>query len=302
MSDASTVPGSLDPMAVLVTGAGGNLGRVLVPALVNAGHAVRTFDARGGDVTGDVRRADDVARAIDGVDAIVHAAALHGVHLSRFPASDFWETNVSGTFHVYDAAARGGVSRVVLCSTIGVYGHPIEQPAVIEDDTPIAPRDVYGMSKALCEEMARAYARIAGIGTIALRLGMFVPETWERYGFRLLFGGVDDRDVADAVVRALKHEPAEGFDAMNVIAEVPFGDPGELATEPRGLIERHWPGASDGFDVASLVWGATVWRSTKARERLGWRPRRGFGEFIEAHRRGDRRHYPFAGLPQWGLD
>jgi nucleoside-diphosphate-sugar epimerase len=287
---------------VLVTGAEGNLGRVLVPALRDGGYDVRTFDARGGDVTGDVRDAGDVGRAVEGAEAIVHAAALHGVHLGLYPPQDFWQTNVTGTFNVYDAAASGAVARIVLCSTMGVYGHKIDDPAIVYDGTPVAPGDVYGMSKALAEEIARAYTRIAGITTVALRLGMFVPETWERYGFRLLFGGVDDRDVAQAVVRALSYEPDGGFDAMNVMADVPFDDPFAFADDPAAVIEEHWPGTSElGFDVDELVWGATIWLSNKARERLGWRPQYGFGEFLAAHRRGDRAHYPFAELPQWGV-
>ena len=289
-------------MRVLVTGAEGNLGRVVVPALGEAGHEVRTMDARGGDVVGDVRSPEDVTRAVEGIDAVVHAAALHGVHLDRWSPHDFWETNATGTFNVYAAAADASVSRVVLCSTMGVYGRRIEEPAVVWDAAPVLPADVYGLSKAVCEEVARAHTRISGIVTVALRLGMFVPETFERYGFRLLFGGVDDRDVAQAVVLALAYEPDGGFDAMNVMAEVPFDDPFELAEEPEALLERHWPGVGElGLDIGELVWGATIWRSEKARRELGWTPRHGFGEFLTAYRRGDEAYYPWAGRPQWGV-
>jgi nucleoside-diphosphate-sugar epimerase len=282
-------------LIVLVTGAGGNLGRVLLPALAEAGHTVRELDLRAG---GDIRDAEAVARGVEGVDAVVHGAALHGVHLDRFGPHDFWATNVTGTFNVY--AARP--PRVVLCSTMGVYGHAIEEPATITDDTPVAPRDVYGLSKALCEQLGSHHARIGQTATVALRLGMFVPESFERYGFRLLFGGVDDRDVARAVVLALEHEPEDGFEAMNVMAEVPFDDPRELAEDPEALLERHWPGASRlGLDVRELVWGATIWRSARARRLLGWEPEHGFGEFLDAYRRGDRGYYPFADLPQWGI-
>jgi UDP-glucose 4-epimerase len=287
---------------VLVTGSGGNLGRVVVPALEEAGHEVRTMDQRGGDVEGDVRDADAVARAVDGVDAVVHGAALHGVHLDRWSPHDFWATNVTGTFNVYEAARSAAVSRIVLCSTMGVYGHAIGEPAVIHDATPVAPTEVYGMSKALCEELARAYTRIGGVVTVALRLGMFVPETFERYGFRLLFGGVDDRDVAQAVVLALGHDPDGGFDAINVMAEVPFGDPFAFADDPGAVVEEHWPGTREqGFAIGDLVWGATIWRSEKAKQLLGWQPKHGFGEFLDAYRRGDTGYYPFAELPQWGV-
>jgi UDP-glucose 4-epimerase len=72
-------------MKVLVTGAGGNLARVVVPALAAAGHTPRLLDVRPIDTThdllqGDLRNPDDLARTVDDVDAVVHAAALHSIH------------------------------------------------------------------------------------------------------------------------------------------------------------------------------------------------------------------------------
>lgn len=284
-------------MLVLVTGAGGTLGRALRPALAGAGHSIRTFDTRDGDVVGDIRDADAVARAVAGVDAIVHAAALHAVHLDLRSPREFWDTNVTGTFNVYEAARRQGVSRVVFCSTMGVYGRRLHEATVIDDETPVAPSDLYATTKALGEQLAAAYARSAGIATVALRLGMFVPETWERYGFRLLFGGVDERDAADAVTRALAYTPVGGFETMNVFAEVPFDDPVELARDPEGVLERHWPGLTLlGLDARAFPPGTAIWRSDRARAALGWRAHHTFGQFLDAHRRSERAASPADGL------
>lgn len=291
-------------MRVLVTGAGGNLGRAVIPVLEALGHEVSALDLRPEHGGGDVRRAEDVARAVERADAVVHAAALHGVHLARFGAHEFWATNVTGTFNVYAAKPP----RVVLCSTMGVYGHPIEVPATISEQTPVAPTDVYGLSKALSEELARYYARVEGIPTVALRLGMFVPETFVRYGFRLLFGGVDDRDVAQAVALALEHSPAQGFDCFDVMAKTPFvpADAAELALNPGALLERNWPGtlelaAERRLDIRALIWGATLWPIEKAERELGFAPRHGFEEFLDALRRDDPGYYPSVCQTQWGL-
>ncbi len=209
-------------MHVLITGASGNLGRALVPALVEAGHTPRLMDFRPLEtlhpfIQGDVRSADDVRRAVAGVDAVVHAAALHGIHLRNWVPHDYWAINVTGTFNVYEAAREAGVEQLVLCSTMGVYGASAQPPAdawgVVTEGLPCLPAEIYGVSKRLCEELARDYGRRWGMRTVALRLGMFVPERFERYGFRLLFGGVDDRDVAQAVLRALAYAPPSGFDA-----------------------------------------------------------------------------------------
>jgi len=306
---------------VLITGAGGNLGRVVAPALVEAGHTPRLFDFRPIEhpgatqqelVQGDVRNPEDVARAVQGVDAIVHAAALHGIHLNKWQPHDFWTTNVTGTFNVYEAARISNVKQFVLCSTIGVYGESTKPPegswGMVTEDLPTLPGDVYGMSKWLCEQMGRYYSRRWGLTTVALRLGMFVPETFERYGFRLLFGGVDDRDVAQAVLLALAHRPQDGFDYFNISADVPFSlqDARQLSDDPESVLEKYWPGSAalfreKGLNVRELIWGGLIWPPDKARRVLSYRPRYNFTEFLDALRSGNIAHYQFAGLPHWGV-
>jgi nucleoside-diphosphate-sugar epimerase len=257
-------------MKVLVTGAGGNLARVVVPALAVAGHTPRLLDFRPIDTThellqGDLRSPDDLARAVEGVDAVVHAAALHGIHRGHWPPQDFWVINVDGTFNLYQAATTAKVAKVVLASSMAVYGASLQPPAdawgIVTEDSPVLPEDEYGLSKWLGEELARYHARRQEAQTVALRLGMFVPETFERYGLRVLFGGVDDRDVAQAVLLALEHEPAGGFEAVDVMAEVPFqpADAAGLHANPAGVLERYWPGctalfADRGLELEELVW------------------------------------------------
>lgn len=115
---------------------------------------------------------------------------------------------------------------------------------------------------------------------------MFVPETFERYGFRLLFGGVDDRDVVQAAVLAMTHRPEGGFDPFNVLADVPFGpgDAAELHHDPQAVLERHWPGCGAlfderGLDVPKLIWSELLWPPTKAKAILGYRPQYSFTQF-----------------------
>lgn len=303
-------------MRVVVTGAGGSLGRVAVPALAERGHEVRLFDLQdlASDhevIRGDVRDLDSVMEALDASDAVVHGAAIHGIHIASWPPEAFWSINATGTFNVYEAARRQGVEHVVLSSSMAVYGAKAteESWAYVPDDTPPVPDDVYGISKLTCEGLARYYARREGVSTVALRLGMFVPESFERYGFRLLFGGVDDRDVAQAVLLALDHEPRDGFDVFNIFADTPFDqrDAEHLANDPVAVVEAHWPGtreaaAARGLDPDELIWGWAVWSIDKAKRTLGYQPRHNFGEFLAALRRDDPDYYPFAGLARWGVD
>jgi UDP-glucose 4-epimerase len=305
-------------MKVLVTGAHGNLGRAVLPALEAAGHDVVGFDFR--DVAspyrvlvGDLREPAAVAEAMKDVDAVVHAAALHGIHLRSWSSEDFWQINATGTFNVYEQVHAAGIGRVVLSSTMGVYGTSLRRTpsafAWTSERDPLLPLDVYGASKVVCEELARFHARAHGIVTSALRFGMYVPADFVHYGFRLLFGGVDDRDVADSVLRALEHDPDGGFDAFNVMADVPFvpEDATGMASDPLAVIERYWPGSSELFverriDAHAQIWGETLWPVEYAKSVLGYRPRHGFVEFLAALRASDESYYPQAGLPRWGVD
>jgi nucleoside-diphosphate-sugar epimerase len=302
---------------VLITGAGGNLGRAAIPALEAEGHALRLFDFRPIDtdhelIIGDVRDAAAVAGAVAGVDAVVHGAALHGVHLDTWPASDFWSINAGGTFTVYEAARAVGVRHIVLASSMVVYGG-VEGDGrgweVRTEDSPFAPRDVYGLTKVVVETTARFFAAVHGVSTVALRLGMFVPETFERYGFRLLFGGVDDRDVGQAVTLALDHDPAEGFAAFNIMADSGLRpqDLPDLQADVGQTLDRRWPGTVEmihrrGLDLNDLVWGRLLFPIDKAKERLGFRPRYDFAAFLRAWHHNDLGHYPYAGQPWWGVD
>ena len=302
-------------MRVLVTGAGGNLGRCAVPVLEREGHELRLLDFRRLDtdhelVEGDVRDRDTVARAVAGMDAVVHGAALHGIHLDTWSPDDFWSINVDGTFNVYRAAQAAGVERLVLASSMAVYGVGAgerDRWAVVPEDAPPRPRDLYGLTKTLAEDTARFYADTHEMTTVGLRLGMFVPETFERYGFRLLFGGVDDRDVGEAVALSLVHQPEERFATFNIMADngLTLADIDGLDTDLAGTLDRHWPGTSDlvserGADLQDLVWGGALYRVDRGREELGYRPRYDFAAFLEAWRRGDTEHYPFAEHDWWG--
>jgi UDP-glucose 4-epimerase len=157
--------------------------------------------------------------------------------------------------------------------------------------------------------MAAFYDRRHGIRTIAYRLGMFVPESFVGYGFRLLKGGVDDRDVAQAFLLGLDNTTIS-FDAFNVMAEVPFSveEFGRWSQEPETFLEERYPGAAElveeqGVDFGELVrmWGFTYWSIQKAKRVLGYSPRYNFPEFFEVLMRGDRSHYPYANLPWWGV-
>ena len=69
--------------------------------------------------------------------------------------------------------------------------------------------------------------------------------------------------------------------------------------------DQHWPGTASllqhrGLEVAELVWGRRIYPVDHAKDVLGYRPQYGFDSFLQAFRRGDSTHYPYAHEPWWG--
>ncbi len=252
-------------------------------------------------IRGDLRRPDDLHRAMEGVDAVVHAAAWHGMHLRDHSPSDFWELNVDATFAVFEAAVESGVSRAVVASTMGVYGasrtRGVDGAAVrLHEGLPLRPTNVYELSKAITEQIAASYDLRSehGVRSVALRFGMFVPEPFLHGGIRFLYGGIDERDVAAAVAVALDRTldaRAGAFGAFNAFSALPFDDRDALplTQDPLEVVARHWPDAPTLMERAAVsLWGPIhEWYDISlAREALGWSPRYGFDTFLEALRRG----------------
>ena len=292
-------------MRVLVTGAGGTLGRVVLPALAQAGHEAVALDLRAGQgaaewIEGDVRDEEAVLAAVEGADVVVHAAALHGIHLADHSPREFYDLNLTGTFNVWQAAVAHRVRGVVFSSTMGVYGDARrpsgdEAIAVLDEDLPLQPGDVYGWTKVAGEELCRYHLRHDRIPSIALRYGMFVPETFFRYGIRLLYGGVHEDDVATAVLAAVHAFAARdvGFEAYNVESPLPFtaADAPDLRADPLVAIDRRWPGARDVLrerGVRSLKPITEVFPVARLARGLDVRPRHDFARWLaELHQRGD---------------
>jgi nucleoside-diphosphate-sugar epimerase len=291
---------------ILVTGGAGTLGRAISPSLVAAGYRVRLLDVRpvadapaGVEaVVGDLRQAADVRSAMVGVVGVIHAAAWHGMHLRDHPRDDFWDLNVRGTYHVYEAAAEADVRAVVFSSTMGVYGEsriPVaDGPATrITEDLPARPTEIYGISKAMGEEISEGYTRMAKIAGVSLRYGMFVPEPFHHAGIRFLYGGVDERDVARANTLVLQRLLRDGghLGAFNIFSALPFdADDGHLLrTAPLEAIGRHWPDAPGLLEAAGAKpWGPIneVYDIERATAVLDFHPRYGFREYVEALREG----------------
>lgn len=151
-------------MKLLVTGACGYKGSVLVPKLLARGHQVTAFDIQwfGNELTpdpalqvvsGDVRDTNSIP--IEGVDAIIHLASVANDPCGDLDPKLTWEISALATMRLADKAARSGVRHIVYASSGSVYGVKAE-PQVTED-LELAPLTEYNKTKMVAERVLLSY-------------------------------------------------------------------------------------------------------------------------------------------------
>lgn len=118
-------------------------------------------------VEGDLADTRALAMLVEGVDAVLHLAAVY--RTAGHPDSYYRDVNVGGTERLLEAAARAGVRRFVHTSTVGVHGHVTRPPA--DETAPFAPGDVYQATKAEAEALALEFHRRRGLAVAVVRPG-----------------------------------------------------------------------------------------------------------------------------------
>jgi UDP-glucose 4-epimerase len=284
---------------VAVTGASGCLGSHVVAALSQAGFRVRGVDlyepkshipAKVSWMPADLRDLQQTAAALAGVQAVVHCAGWHAVHLDDVGSTEFFENNVRSTFHVLDACHNHGIERVVFTSSTAVYGTAgdAHEPCAkwIDESTPRHWRvdNVYHATKVICEDLCEHYAHRYGARVVALRCTRFCQGSDQDDLGRLLSQGVHVRDAADGHVLAVLHG-GQGFRAFNIGPPLPFTreDCAELFCNPARTVGRYFPEAAARLDKQKSVVPARIGRvydTAAARSELDYMPRRGFGEVL----------------------
>ncbi|MEU1162357.1 NAD-dependent epimerase/dehydratase family protein [Streptomyces sp. NPDC005921] len=189
-------------MRVLVTGGAGFIGSHVVEALAARGHETVVFDVRD-DPGADVRSPVAVGRALAGVDAVCHQAAMVGLGVGFADAAEYVSRNDLGTAVLLSGMAGAGVRHLVLAGSMVVYGegryacprHGVVRPGpraaadldagrfepncpvcgaeltpgLVGEDAPVDPRNVYATTKLAQEHLAAAWARSTGGSAVSLR-------------------------------------------------------------------------------------------------------------------------------------
>ena len=191
---------------VALSGAGGNVGRILREELPKRGIDLRSaggfkpllpLRASEDVMHGDLRDPAVVDRLLDGVDVLIHMA---GTSVER-PLSEIIENNLVALHQVYEGARRHGVRRVVFASSnhaFGMYGVDDK----LKLDAEFRPDCFYGLSKVWGEAMARMYWDKHGIEGISLRIGTAMGRPPENE--RQLSTWLGTEDLVQLVLRCIE--------------------------------------------------------------------------------------------------
>lgn len=234
---------------ILITGAAGRLGTELRRGLAPLAGQLRLADRvalenLSGNEEGVVfDLADEAATlaATRDVDAIVH---FGGAPLER-PWAEVLDSNIRGSYHIYEGARRHGVKRVVYASSVHAIGyHPLE--AHIDTDAPVRPDSLYGVSKCFVESLSRLYWDKFGLESVCLRIFSSFPQPADR---RMLWSWLSFDDCVRLVSAALTaphvgHTISFGI-SDNRVKPVDNGRAGHLGYQPRDSSEP-WREAVEG--------------------------------------------------------
>lgn len=220
---------------ILITGAGGFVGRALTAALDSAGRDWIAATRRPSEqfeshqtIVGDIGANTDWSAAMHDVDCVIHLAArTHVLHDdSADPLAAYREINVHGTTALARQAVTAGVRRLVFLSSIKVNGEATATQPFTEADTP-RPEDAYGLTKLEAEDALRQIAAETGLETVVLRpplvYGPGVKGNFLRLlglverGVPLPFASIRNRrslvyvgNLADAIVACIDAPTARG--------------------------------------------------------------------------------------------
>ena len=275
---------------VAVTGSSGKLGRHVVRHLQEHGYRVVALDRvpdpdsaaeaacgwTSPTTARSSRRSPRVDDRHDGVDAVVHLAAIPAPGLTTNAAT--FANNITATYNVFAAARTAGIRNIVWASSETVLGLPFDVPPPyipVDEEYPVRPESTYSLVKSLEEEMARHFCRwVPDLKMIGLRFSNVMdPEDYARFpGFdadpRLrrwnLWAYIDGRDGAQAVRLALEHD-ATGVDVF-VIANADT----VMSRRSADLAAEVYPGVPVTRELGEHE---TMLSIDKARRVLGYEPR-----------------------------
>ena len=234
----------------LVTGGAGFIGSHLAEELVRRGERVRVVDNLSTGkrqnlahipelefIEGDLADFDVARRAVDGVEFVLHQAAIPSVPRSIQDPITSNRANIDATLNLLVAARDAGVRRVVYAGSSSAYGNTPTLPKV--ETMPTAPLSPYALQKLVCEQYCQMFTRLYGLQTVTIRyfnvfgprqdpsspysgvISLFISAMCEKRRPTIYGDGEHTRDftyvanVVDGVLRAV-HAPDASGEVINV--------------------------------------------------------------------------------------
>lgn len=244
---------------VLLTGARGKLASQAIPVLQNDYDLYLTDKAPPGESKLPYQQADiteyaGLSKVMTGMDAVAHLAIAS---LREFDPTYKEDTllpfdemtlkvNVQGTYHIFEAARRAGVKKIVYLSSFTAHLGNKHRP-FYDKDTPLDPRNLYACTKIFGENLARLYHREHGMSVIGLRIGQPYPSgTVDDQGWqtnkraRSVF--VTMEDISLAIRCALKTDVPYGI--YNIVSasdnpRIDLEHAREIGYVPRGFFSEN---------------------------------------------------------------
>jgi UDP-glucose 4-epimerase len=303
--------GAARRMKILVTASAGHLGEALARTLARE-HEVVGLDVQPSPFTavvGSIADAEAVARAMRGVQAVLHTATLHKPHVVTHSRREFVDTNIVGTLNLLEAAVAAGVVAFVYTSTTSVYGRALNPgggaPAawITEEVAPV-PKNIYGVTKKAAEDLCELFQHKLRLPCIVLRTSRFFPDADDDATVREAYADdnvkaneyayrrVELEDVVTAHSLAMDRAPALGFRRYVISATTPFtrDDLPRLRTDASAVLRERF--ATYDREYGRRGWKMfptidRVYDNTLARRELGWVPRWTFGYVLERLAAGD---------------
>lgn len=291
---------------ILFTGGSGKAGRHVIAYLVDQGHEVLNVDMTPLDHPGvntiiaDITDSGQMFNAMtsyagfedletgDGprpFDAVVHFAAVPRVLIC--PDNETYRVNTVGTYNVIEAAAKLGISKIIIASSETTYGVCFSDGQVdprvlpVEEDYDVDPMDSYGCSKVVNEVTARSFQRRTGYDIYALRIGNVIePHEYEVFPDffrnpaqrrRNIFCYIDARDLGQIVDLCLAKDGL-GYQVFNA-----GNDTNSVDIPNTEILERFFPNVPVSRELGSHE---ALFSNRKIREVLGFSENHNWRKYV----------------------
>ena len=298
-------------MKILVTGSSGHLGEALMRVLKDQGKDALGIDILPSPYTDQVGSIADklfVRENMRDVTHVLHTATLHKPHVATHKNQQFIDTNITGTLNMLEAAVENNVRSFIFTSTTSTFGDALTPgpgtPAawITEDVVPI-PKNIYGVTKTVAEDLCQLFYRNYQLPCLVLKTSRFFPEEDDDSAIatnyadanvkanEYLYRRVDTEDVVNAHLLSMEKARQIGFNKYIISATSPFEKYHlqELKKNAHQVVKSLYPGFEKIY--AGLGWKmfptiGRVYVNKKAREELGWLPKYDFGYILDRLKSG----------------